>query len=703
MPLFVYLRRKGISPDDSADYVQGFLAELVEKDFVKAVDRKQGRFRWFLMAAINRFISKQIEKNQAIKRGGAVKTFSIDLSIDVTSAEKNYQNEPTDGWTPEKIFDRRWALTVLKQTLGQLQSDYQCLDQSALFQSLQPMLMADSSKAKYKDIAQELGMSEAYMRPKKCPECSTPVVDELPGGLCPACLMAAARRSNPTYGETEGMSQRIDPPRPEKLDAFFPELEIIELIGTGGMGAVYKAKQKNLDRLVALKIFLFRDLESQITDRFKREAKALAKLAHQNIVTIHDFGKRDQYHYLLMEYVDGPNLRQVVSTSKLSPSESIGLVPQLCDALQYAHDNGVVHRDIKPENVLLDREGKIKIADFGLAKLTDQSTELGLTNTRQVMGTFNYMAPEQRETPTLVDHRADIYSLGVVIYELLTGELPLGRFQPPSKRVKVDARMDEVVMRALEREPSRRYQQINDFKTGIQSVAHLAPDKFTPMPPVKTKQPARAQSDIIDDGDNKIRTIPNLIYYILCMFVICVGVITLVLSTEEFFPEFFEQSSFGQLPGILILMFGGYMFACTSHFQTMINRGSRTTERMLAAFGCLAIFCGIAGGACFVIGNHAPNVISIPKNAMTKAEKAADKTQRSAASSIANENAVQASANTFASYPTVEDYRRQRHEFERMMRAVGIGLCVLCGFLFAVYGVMLKMIEEESNKLTPNV
>ncbi|MFK7767251.1 MAG: RNA polymerase sigma factor [Mariniblastus sp.] len=164
MPLFVYLRRKGISPDDSADYVQGFLAELVEKDFVKAVDREKGRFRWFLMSAINRFIAKQIEKKQTLKRGGAVKTFSIDLPIDLESAEQRYQNEPIDGWTPEKIFDRRWALTVLKQTLGQLETDYIELDQVDLFQSLQPILLADSSKTKYKDIAHKLGMSEVAVK-----------------------------------------------------------------------------------------------------------------------------------------------------------------------------------------------------------------------------------------------------------------------------------------------------------------------------------------------------------------------------------------------------------------------------------------------------------------------------------------------------------------------------------------------------------
>ena len=122
--------------------------------------------------------------------------------------------------------------------------------------------------------------------------------------------------------------------------------------------------------------------------------------------------------------------------------------------MQYAHDQGVIHRDIKPENILLDTSGKIKIADFGLAKMTGNEHGGTLTHTRQVMGTLNYMAPEQRERPTEVDHRVDIYSLGVVIYELLTGELPIGRFLPPSEKSELDRRLDEVVMRALEKEPS---------------------------------------------------------------------------------------------------------------------------------------------------------------------------------------------------------------------------------------------------------
>ena len=173
-----------------------------------------------------------------------------------------------------------------------------------------------------------------------------------------------------------------------------------------------------------------------------------------------------------MEYVDGVNLRHALRAGRLAPREALAIVPQICDALQYAHDQGVVHRDIKPENVLLDRTGRVKIADFGLAKLLGKGPDdFTLTRTQQVMGTPRYMAPEQIEKPTTVDHRADIYSLGVVLYEMLTGELPLGRFEPPSHKVQVDVRIDEVVLRTLEKEPERRYQRASQVKTELASAA----------------------------------------------------------------------------------------------------------------------------------------------------------------------------------------------------------------------------------------
>ena len=195
------------------------------------------------------------------------------------------------------------------------------------------------------------------------------------------------------------------------MAAHFPDLEILELVGRGGMGVVYKARQKRLDRLVALKILSPKiGQDPAFAERFAREARAMAMLSHPHIVAVHDFGQTTMggegrgtrgegspqsplppgegqgegdeslsprppspaprpLYYFLMEFVDGVNLRRLLDTGKLAPEEALAIVPQICDALQYAHDHGVVHRDIKPENVLLDKEGRVKIADFGIAKL----------------------------------------------------------------------------------------------------------------------------------------------------------------------------------------------------------------------------------------------------------------------------------------------------------------------------------------------
>jgi serine/threonine protein kinase len=211
--------------------------------------------------------------------------------------------------------------------------------------------------------------------------------------------------------------------------------------------------------------------DPSFAERFVREARALARLSHPAIVTVHDFGRSDGFYYLMMEYVAGANLRDLERSGKLQPTEALAVVPQICEALQYAHDQGVVHRDIKPENILIDAQSRVKIADFGLAKMVGAAPDAEtLTGVWQVMGTPGYMAPEQLQGSPEVDHRADIYSLGVVIYEMLTGELPSGRFALPSQKVQVDVRLDEVVLRAMEREPTRRYQQASEVQTDVESI-----------------------------------------------------------------------------------------------------------------------------------------------------------------------------------------------------------------------------------------
>jgi len=331
----------------------------------------------------------------------------------------------------------------------------------------------------------------------KCPQCGTPLPTGALAGLCPACLLKMGAAADTV---TDAKQPPFNPPQVAELAAKFPQLEILELIGKGGMGAVYKVRQKELDRIAALKILppgIGHD--AAFAERFAREAKALAKLNHPGIVTIYDFGRADGLFYFLMEFVDGVNLRQLLNTGRISPREALAIVPQICDALQFAHDQGIVHRDIKPENILMDRRGRVKVADFGLAKLVenDGRAELPLgqdaqqrvptselTESGKVMGTPNYMSPEQIAAPGEVDHRADIYALGVVFYQMLTGELPGKKIEAPSKKVHIDVRLDEVVLRALEQKPELRYQQVSEVKTLVETIASTSPAAGANVPPM---------------------------------------------------------------------------------------------------------------------------------------------------------------------------------------------------------------------------
>jgi predicted Ser/Thr protein kinase len=310
----------------------------------------------------------------------------------------------------------------------------------------------------------------------KCPQCGATLPTGALAGLCPACLL----RQGATPETAQPDATPFQPPRVEEVAKLFPQLEILAFIGKGGMGAVFKARQPALDRFVALKILPSQAASGPgFAERFNREARALARLNHPNIVAVYEFGQTSGLPFFLMEFVDGLNLRQLERAGKLSSRQALQIVPQICEALQFAHDEGIVHRDIKPENILLDKKGRVKIADFGIAKIMGRAADVTLTETNAAIGTPQYMAPEQVEKPQTVDHRADIFSLGVVFYEMLTGELPLGKFAPPSRKVVVDVRLDDVVLRALEKEPELRYQHASQVKSAVDTIASTAP----PPPP----------------------------------------------------------------------------------------------------------------------------------------------------------------------------------------------------------------------------
>jgi predicted Ser/Thr protein kinase len=294
----------------------------------------------------------------------------------------------------------------------------------------------------------------------KCPLCRAPLAaTAAPAPKAMADFLATAAAPGATA---------IDPGQTLAKGAMLGPYRVLEPIGKGGMGAVYRAEHEMLGRTVALKI-LPRALagDPEFVERFKREAQVLAKLRHPNIVEVHDLGVAGDTYYFAMEFVEGTTLRSVLAAKALGPDRALAMVPKLCDALEAAHAQGVIHRDIKPENILIDGSGEPKIADFGLARIIRGPT---LTMTQAVMGTPDYMAPEQRESTKDVDHRADIYSLGVVLYEMLTGSLPIGNFEPPAKRAPVDGRVDPIVMKALEYDRARRYERAAHMGTDIRRV-----------------------------------------------------------------------------------------------------------------------------------------------------------------------------------------------------------------------------------------
>ena len=297
-----------------------------------------------------------------------------------------------------------------------------------------------------------------------CAHCGSRLYAGSADGLCPACLIQLAQQESRPHFNT--------PPAPaHSLNGQMPGLEFLSLIGNGGMGAVYLARQTELDRPVAVKI-LPQTLAADPTfvERFRREAKALARLDHPNIVRVFGSGVSNGYCYIVMEYVEGVTLREAIREKAVDPKAALRIVPQIVAALEYAHSAGVVHRDIKPENILLGVGGVVKVTDFGLAKLNDNNGEPSqLTLTGTTMGTLRYMAPEQFDG-TATDHRTDIYALGVVFYELLTGRVPMGHFPLPSDTPGVDPRIDAVVMRTLQREPNERYQQFSELRTDLHRI-----------------------------------------------------------------------------------------------------------------------------------------------------------------------------------------------------------------------------------------
>ena len=276
------------------------------------------------------------------------------------------------------------------------------------------------------------------------------------------------------YQRTAGGSLQWKAPTVERLQQMLAGYEVIEILGMGGMGAVYKARQISLDRLVAIKILppeAAGDADANFVERFKNEARTMAKMNHPGIVHVYDFGETSEGQlYIVMEFIDGTDVsKMLLSQGRLPPDHALAIVAHVCDALQYAHTHGVVHRDIKPANVLINREGAVKVVDFGLAKGTDAG-QVGLTKTSMAMGTPDFVAPEALIAGMIVDGRADLYAVGVMLYQMLTGNVPRGAFRMPSTTVKTDARFDKIIVKAMEMDREMRYQTAFDLRKDLDVI-----------------------------------------------------------------------------------------------------------------------------------------------------------------------------------------------------------------------------------------
>jgi predicted Ser/Thr protein kinase len=280
---------------------------------------------------------------------------------------------------------------------------------------------------------------------------------------CPACGRKSAV-ADEARDVVCDCGRRFDPSaRPTVADPFLGRevlgCRVEEVIGSGAMGTVYRATQLSLGRAVAVKVLPPNVSDDpQFVHRFHREAEILAALSHPNVVQVIDRGEAMGRYFIVMEYVDGVSLRELLRKGPVPPRDACRICVQLLEALDYAHGRGVIHRDIKPENILVSRAGVVKVADFGVSRFLAADAGTRLTRTHFVLGTYEYMAPEQRESAQEADGRSDIYATAVVLYEMLTGELPIGRFDLPSRKMpNVARRIDAILEKGLAKDPGRRY------------------------------------------------------------------------------------------------------------------------------------------------------------------------------------------------------------------------------------------------------
>ena len=264
----------------------------------------------------------------------------------------------------------------------------------------------------------------------------------------------------------------FDIPSPEELARILPQLDVQRFVARGGMGAVYYAVQRHLERQVALKILPYDIGELNFRSRFSLEAKAMARLNHPNLAQLYDFGETSGLLWMALEWIDGPTLYSRFQSGPLTEEEAVALVCQVCDGLTYAHRHGIVHRDVKPENIMWNSEGVVKLMDFGLARATQGGPDHLRGQDEERFLTPEYAPPEMLDLSVEIDHRADIFALGVLAYEGLTGTRPSGDYRPPGEvHPGLQGRFDLVLAKAMQRNRDNRYNDCAEFKRDFEIAA----------------------------------------------------------------------------------------------------------------------------------------------------------------------------------------------------------------------------------------
>ena len=265
------------------------------------------------------------------------------------------------------------------------------------------------------------------------------------------------------------------PQTPHQLNDGIENITVEALIGRGSMGAVYRGRHDELDRVIAIKVLPAEfQQHPDLVERFRREIKAASRLQHPNVVTVHEARLTDERKpYFVMEHIDGVALSSFLEETPIEPAHAVAIVRDVGNALQHAHNVGVIHRDVKPSNIMLAEDGRAILTDFGVATLRNHPDDADLTATGQFVGTRSYVAPEQMDQKLAADHRSDLYSLGVVFYELLTGQRPQGNWPLPSEyRAEIGDEFDPVIQKLLALSPKARYQSAEELIADLAAVSN---------------------------------------------------------------------------------------------------------------------------------------------------------------------------------------------------------------------------------------